>query len=32
MLIVEEAWGWVQKVDTINQWIKLVNDEELHWA
>ncbi|ASJ54542.1 hypothetical protein BP422_13825 [Brevibacillus formosus] len=29
--VVEEAWGWVQKIDTVNQRIKLANDEELHW-
>ncbi|TGV31372.1 YolD-like family protein [Mesorhizobium sp. M00.F.Ca.ET.186.01.1.1] len=29
--VVEEAWGWVKKIDTINQRIKLVNEEELHW-
>jgi len=29
--VVEEAWGWVKKIDTTNQRVKLVNDEELHW-
>ncbi|WP_312115135.1 YolD-like family protein [Brevibacillus reuszeri] len=29
--IVDEASGWVQKIDMINQRVKLMNQEEVHW-
>jgi len=29
--VAEEAWGWVQKIDTFQRQIKLVHDEDVHW-
>ena len=31
MGIIDEASGWVQKIDTDNRRIKLMNQEEVHW-
>ena len=31
MGVIESAWGWIDKIDTHSQQLKLKNDEEYWW-